>query len=531
MGTHRLIFICPDQLAHNGPALRGASRETDVLVLGESRAEATRFPFHVQRMTMIFSAMRHLVVTLREQGWSVDHQSITMDGPEDLAGILEAAIKRHRPGSILMTRPNRFDLIDAFRAVAERHGLDIEMLEDDHFLSTPDDFRAWATGRKTLVLEHFYRMMRKRGGWLMEGDEPAGGQWNFDHDNRGAFSSDGPGLKSEPLRFAPDTITRQVMADLTAVLPELPGSNDSFGWPVTPEQAEQALDHFLAHHLADFGRYQDAMWTGELWLHHSLLSPALNLQLLDPRIVIERAEAAWRSGQAPINAVEGFVRQILGWREYIRGIYWLEGPEYASRNALGAERPLPDFFWDAKTDMTCVRQVVGQVLEHGYAHHIQRLMVTGLYALLSGTQPWAIHSWYMALFVDAFDWVTLPNTIGMSQFADGGVVGTKPYAASGAYVNRMSNYCSSCRYRPEKATGDDACPMTTLYWSFLIEHEDRLAANRRMQFQVANLRRKSVEERRAILARRDAWLASTTPSGRYDAYLRTVPHPPTPAET
>lgn len=531
MGAGKLVFICPDQLAPNGPALRGASRNTDVVVLGESRAEATRFPFHVQRMTLIFSAMRHLADTLRKDGWTVDYQTISDTGPDTLAGILSSAIERHRPEVIHLTRPNRFDLIQEFEAVAERHGLPLELREDDHFLCTPDDFRAWATGRKTLVLEHFYRMMRKRGGWLMEGDEPAGGQWNFDHDNRGSFSSDGPVLKAEPLRFALDTITRQVMADLTAALPELPGSNDSFGWPVTPEQAEQALDHFLAHHLADFGRYQDAMWTGEPWLHHSLLSPALNLQLLDPRILIERAEAAWRTGKAPINAVEGFVRQILGWREYIRGIYWLEGPEYASRNALGAERPLPDFFWDAETDMTCVRQVVGQILEHGYAHHIQRLMVTGLYALLSGTRPWAIHSWYMALFVDAFDWVTLPNTIGMSQFADGGVVGTKPYAASGAYVNRMSNYCSSCRYRPEKAAGDDACPMTTLYWSFLIEHEDRLAANRRMQFQVANLRRKSVEERRAILARRDAWLASTMPSGRYDTYLRPVPHPPTPADS
>jgi len=507
--TRHLIFVCPDQLNPEGPALRSARPTEDVIVMGEARDEATRFPFHVQRMALIFSAMRHLAETLRKEGYRLDYHPISRAEPSSLGEILRQAILAHRPERVRLTRPNRFDLIETFEAVARETETPIDFLDDDHFLTTPDAFIEWASGRKTLVMEHFYRSKRKETGWLMEGDQPAGGEWNFDRDNRQAFGKEGPGLKADPLRFEPDAITRKTIDDLKTHLPDLPGSADSFGWPVTPEQAREALAYFVQHHLADFGRWQDAMWTEEPWLFHSLLSPAMNLQLLDPREAIEAAETAWRNGNAPINAVEGFIRQILGWREFIRGVYWLEGAEYGTRNALGAENPLPDFYWTAETDMACVRQVVQQVLDHGYAHHIQRLMVTGLYALISGTRPWDIHSWYMGLFVDAYDWVTLPNTVGMSQFADGGVVATKPYIASGKYVDRMSNYCSSCRFKPELATGEDACPFTTLYWSFLIEHEESLAANRRMRFQVANLRRKSAEERSAILKQRDTWLSQT----------------------
>ncbi|NBW92838.1 MAG: cryptochrome/photolyase family protein [Bacteroidetes bacterium] len=438
-----LLFICPDQLNPDSIVLREADPGQDIVVMGESRAEATRFPFHIQRMALIFSAMRHRAETMRTAGFRVDYHHIRDDDPASLDDILRRAIERHAPDRIRMIRPNRFDLIEAFEQVANEAGIPLEYTEDTHFLTTPDAFKAWASGRKSLVMEHFYRAKRKETGYLMEGGDPAGGAWNFDADNRQSFSKNGPGLKAEPLRFEPDTITRKTILDLQTALPELPGSADSFGWPVTPEQAGEAL-------------------------------------------------------------------ALLGWREFIRGVYWLEGPAYGSRNALGATRDLPGFFWGDETDMVCVRQVVGQVLKHGYAHHIQRLMVTGLYALVSGTDPWAIHSWYMGLFVDAYDWVTLPNTVGMSQFADGGVVATKPYIASGQYVNRMSNYCASCRFNPKHASEDDACPMTTLYWSFLMEHEDRLAANRRMQFQVANLRRKSSEERQAILHRRDAWFDSLT---------------------
>lgn len=506
--TRHLIFICPDQLNPDSPVLSDADPERDIIVMGESRAEATRFPFHIQRMALIFSAMRHRAKELEADGFRVAYHRIGDAGADSLADILTEGIRRFRPETVRMTRPNRFDLIESFQNAGDQEGAPIQFLEDTHFLTRPEDFSRWANGRKTMVMEHFYRARRKETGYLMEGDQPAGGEWNFDKDNRQAFGKDGPGLKVEPLWFEQDDITRNVIEDLNREIPDLPGTADSFGWPVTSEQAREALTHFIEHRLPHFGRWQDAMWTDEPWLHHSLLSPALNLQLLDPRTAIEAAETAWRDGRAPINAVEGFIRQILGWREFIRGIYWLEGPDYGKRNSLGAERSLPDFFWNADTDMVCTSQVVGQVLEHGYAHHIQRLMVTGLYALVSGTDPWAIHSWYMGLFVDSYDWVTLPNTVGMSQFADGGVVATKPYIASGQYVDRMSNYCSSCRFNPKEAYGPNACPITTQYWSFLIEHEDRLAANRRMQFQVANLRRKTAEERAAILRRRDEWLDS-----------------------
>ncbi len=507
--TRNLIFICPDQLNPNGAALREADAIKDVIVMGESRSEATRFSFHIQRLSLIFSAMRHLAESLRNGGFRLDYHPVTKGDADALGDILLQAVELHRPQAIRMIRPNRYDLIEAFEQVSKVTTTPLEFLEDDHFLSSPDSFSSWASGRKTLVMEHFYRKMRKDTGWLMEGNEPAGGTWNYDADNRGAFGKAGPGLVPDPLRFEPDEITRQTIRDIRESIPNLPGSSESFGWAVTPDQAQQVLDHFISHLLPNFGLRQDAMWTDEPWLFHALLSPAMNLQLIDPRVAIEAAEAAWKRGDAPINAVEGFIRQILGWREFIRGVYWLEGPEYGHRNAMHAEHPLPDFYWTAETDMQCVRQVVKQVLEHGYAHHIQRLMVTGLYALVAGTQPWAIHEWYMGLFVDSYDWVTLPNTIGMSQFADGGVVATKPYIASGRYVDRMSNYCSGCRFQPSKATGDDACPVTTLYWSYLMEHEDLLAANRRMGFQVANLRRKSPEERAEILKQRDAWLAKT----------------------
>lgn len=503
-----LIFVSPDQLNPDSAVLREADPEKDIIVMGESRGEATRFPFHIQRMALIFSAMRHRAEALEKAGFRVDYHRITEEGANTLADVLQGAIVRHHPERIRMTRPNRFDLIEAFEEASEEAGIPLEYTEDTHFLTTPKEFKAWADGRTSLVMEHFYRSKRKETGYLMEGDQPAGGEWNFDADNRQAFGKNGPGMKVEPLRFEPDAITRKTIEDLQSVLPDLPGSADSFGWPVTTDQAREALNHFIEHRLPDFGRWQDAMWTDEPWLFHSLISPAINLQLLDPREAVEAAEKAYRDGKAPINAVEGFIRQILGWREFIRGVYWLEGPEYGKRNALGAERELPGFYWGEDTDMVCVSQVVGQVLEHGYAHHIQRLMVTGLYALVSGTDPWAIHSWYMGLFVDSYDWVTLPNTVGMSQFADGGVVATKPYIASGQYVDRMSNYCASCRFNPRHAAEEDACPITTLYWSFLMEHEERLASNRRMRFQVANLRRKSADERAAILRRRDQWFES-----------------------
>jgi deoxyribodipyrimidine photolyase-related protein len=347
-------------------------------------------------------------------------------------------------------------------------------------------------------MEFFYREMRRRYGVLMAGAQPEGGEWNYDSENREAFGKQGPGLAPAPVSFLPDALTQQVLDEVGEMFEQHPGQLEHFDWPLTPGQAEQALQDFLDNRLPDFGRFQDAMWTAQPYLYHSRLSLALNLKLIHPRRVIAAAEDRYRAGQAPLAAVEGFIRQILGWREYVRGVYWLHMPGYAAMNALDAHQPLPRFYWTGDTDMQCLRAVIRQTLEYGYAHHIQRLMVTGLFALLWSVEPRQVHEWYLAMYVDAVEWVELPNTLGMSQYADGGIMASKPYAATGKYIQRMSNYCTGCRYDPAVSTGDRACPFTTLYWDFLLRHEERLHANPRMLMQVRNLARLSPEQRTKI---------------------------------
>jgi deoxyribodipyrimidine photolyase-related protein len=343
--------------------------------------------------------------------------------------------------------------------------------------------------------------MRQRHGVLMDGAQPEGGQWNFDADNREAFGPSGPGPVPPRTVFEPDAITREVMTLVRSRFGTHPGQLDSFAWTVTRAQALQALQRFVAERLPHFGRWQDAMWPGEPWLYHAHLSAALNLKLLNPREVVDAAVAAYRAGAAPLAGVEGFVRQVLGWREYVRGIYWTRMPGYAELNALDAPHDLPGFFWTGHTDMACLRDALGQTLQHGYAHHIQRLMVTGLFALMYGVQPQQVHAWYLAVYVDAVEWVELPNTLGMSQYADGGLMASKPYVATGKYIQRMSPHCKGCRYNPAQRTGDAACPYTTLYWDFLMRHEERLAANPRMALQVKNVARLDGAEKQAIRAR------------------------------
>jgi deoxyribodipyrimidine photolyase-related protein len=306
------------------------------------------------------------------------------------------------------------------------------------------------------------------------------------------------------LSFAPDGITRDVIAMVKRRFGSHPGEVEAFDWPVTRSAALRALDSFIEGRLPWFGLYQDAMWREQPWLFHSHLSAALNLRLLDPREVVAAAERAYRSGAAPLAAVEGFIRQILGWREFARGVYWHFMPAYLERNALAATQPLPAFYWNADTDMACLRDAIHQTLRHGYAHHIQRLMVTGLYSLLLGVDPKQVHAWYLAVYVDAVEWVELPNTLGMSQYADGGIMASKPYAATGKYIDRMSNYCGGCRFNSARAIGSDACPYTTLYWDFLARHETSLQRNSRMAFQVRNLARLDAATRRAISQRAQA---------------------------
>jgi len=516
----RLVLVLGDQLDCQSAAFDGFDRGCDRVWMAEVAEESTHVWTHKARIAVFLSAMRHFHAALVADRIDVDYTSLTAEepagppgrSPHSLADALLESLARARaadqsPDSLIVVEPGEWRVRVALEAAARQAGIPLEIRTDRHFFSSRDDFAAHAQGRKQLRLEYFYRSLRERHGILMDDGEPAGSQWNFDAENRGAFPKSGPirgpGQLPAPIRFAPDAITREVITLVNARFASHPGSLDAFDWPVTPDEARAALDDFLTHRLANFGKYQDAIWTGEPWLYHSRISQAMNMKLLDPRDVVAAAERIWREGQAPLEATEGFIRQVLGWREYVRGIYWHFMPEYEQRNTLAADRPLPAFYWTADTEMNCLKDALGQTLRHGYAHHIQRLMVTGLFALLWGVKPQEVHRWYLAVYVDAVEWVELPNTLGMSQFADGGVMASKPYCASGAYIDRMSNACGECRFNPKVATGADACPFTTLYWDFLARHEQLLKKNPRMAMQLKNLARKDTAELRAIRRQAD----------------------------
>lgn len=486
-----LRLVLGDQLSRDNPVLRDADPACDWIWMAEVPTEATHVWSHKARIALFLSAMRHFRDELKAAGYTVIYHVLDTHDFPSLRATLDADLEHYAPAQVLCTQPGdwrvRNSLADAVRFRA-----------DTHFLCASSEFADWARGRKRLVMEHFYRRMRKAHAVLMDDGKPAGGAWNFDKSNRKSFGREGPGMLPPPPAFQPDRITREVLTAVEEHFGTHPGSLAQFNWPVTRQQALAALDDFITHRLPAFGAWQDALWTGEPFLYHSLLSAALNLKLLNPREVIAAAEAAWQKGHADIAAAEGFIRQILGWREYVRGIYWLTMPDYLERNALNAQDALPDFYWTGETDMQCLHEVISQTLEFGYAHHIQRLMVTGLYALLLGVRPQAVHEWYLAVYVDAVEWVELPNTLGMSQFGDGGLLGTKPYAATGKYIQRMSNYCDGCRFDPAQRTGDNACPFTTLYWDFLDRNRNSLADNHRLGFQYKNLDRISVAEMQAI---------------------------------
>lgn len=490
-----LVVILGDQLDVNSAAFDGFDVQNDVVWMAEVSSEADHVWTHKARIVLFLAAMRHFRDELRGRGIRVDYTELS--GTGTLIGELRKAVKKLKPSKVIVVEPGEWRVKNDFESLGEL----LEIREDRHFLSSVADFREHAEGRKQLRMEYFYREMRKRYGVLMEKGKPVGGDWNYDEENRGSFGKTGPGLLPAPLEFAPSALTREVMALVEKRFGGHPGKLDAFGWPVTRAQGLEALSDFVANRLGNFGVYQDAMWTGEPWLYHSRIACALNLKLLNPREVIAAAEAAYHRGDAPLAAVEGFIRQILGWREYVRGIYWLFMPKYVERNALGATEKLPDFYWTGKTEMECLRQAIGQTLDHGYAHHIQRLMVTGLFSLLYGVDPKQVHEWYLAVYVDAVEWVELPNTLGMSQFGDGGIMASKPYAATGKYIQRMSNYCGHCQYDPAESVGEKACPFTTLYWDFLMRHEERLSKVGRMDMQLRNLVRIEPAKKAAIVAK------------------------------
>ena len=496
-----LVIVLGDQLNLNATSLQNFDPRCDAVWMAEVMQESTHIPSSKQRTTVFLSAMRHFAQNLRAQGWPLHYTTLDApDAPCTLAEALTRAIEHLKPQALVLTAPGDWRVLQALRAVARDHDLPLLLRDDLHFFSTVREFAEHAKGRKQLRLEYWYRALRQKTGILMDNGKPVGGQWNFDADNRNSFGKQGPPPIPAPQRFAPDAITQEVMALVNTQLADNPGQLTSFGWPVTRDDALLALQGFITQRLPLFGQYQDAMWEGEVWLYHSHLACALNLKLLNPREVVQAAVDAYTQGLAPLPAVEGFVRQILGWREYVRGIYWTHMPEYLERNTLNAQAELPAFYWTGDTDMACLRDAIGQTLQHGYAHHIQRLMVTGLYALLLGVKPQAVHAWYLGVYVDAVEWVELPNTLGMSQFADDGLMASKPYAASGKYIQRMSNHCQGCRYDPAQSTGERACPITTLYWDFLLRHADTLSKNPRMVMQVNNLKRLTPAQREGIAA-------------------------------
>ena len=462
----------------------------------EARDESTHVPSTRMRTAMFLSAMRHFAdEEITSRAWPLDYLRLGAHGFETIADALDDALARYRPAALVMTQAGEWRLADAIAQCCAQHAVRLDERDDLHFMASKQEFADYVGSRRQLVMEPFYRRMRKQHGILIDADGgPTGGEWNYDHENRGAFGRKGPGLLPAPVGFEPDAITREVIADMALHLGDQYGSADAFDWPVTRKQALVALEDFVTHRLQDFGRFQDAMWQREPYLYHARLSAAMNLKLLDPREVI----AAATSSNAPLPAVEGFVRQILGWREFMRGVYWWRMPQLLEANALAHLAPLPDWYWTADVQMNCMRQAIGQTLRTGYAHHIQRLMVTGNFALTFGMAPAQVHAWYLSVYVDAVEWVEAPNTLGMSLYADGARFVTKPYAAGGAYIHRMSNYCDGCRYKPSQRTGDDACPMTVMYWDFVARHAPMLAKNPRTVMMVKNLARFGEDDVAAI---------------------------------
>lgn len=498
----RLVLVLGDQLTETLSALAQADKARDTVVMAEVADEAAYVRHHPKKIALIFAAMRKFAHALEQDGWTVAYTQLDdTDNAGSIVGELLRRAAQTGASEVLATEPGEWRLIGKLKYAP----LKVHLLPDDRFLATHAEFEAWAEGRKALRMEYFYREMRRKTGLLMEGDQPAGGKWNFDHDNRKAAPEDV--TVDGPLRFDPDATTREVLELVQARFGDNFGALEPFWFATTRAEALQALDHFIANALPRFGDYQDAMLNENEFLYHAILSPYLNIGLLNVTEICEAAANAYASGHAPINAAEGFIRQIIGWREYVRGIYFLEGPDYTARNILGHDRDLPWFYWGGETRMNCVAKAVGQTRTQAYAHHIQRLMVTGNFALLAGIDPAQVHEWYLAVYADAFEWVEAPNTIGMSQFADGGVIASKPYVSSGAYINRMSDHCKSCHYSVSAKTGDTACPFNLLYWHFLDRHRDRFSNNPRMGNMYRTWDRMDADKRKTVLAEGDALLA------------------------
>ena len=497
MGQKRLILILGDQLDLHGSVLKDFNRDTDEFIMIESSNEAQYVWSHKAKVALFLSAMRHFAIELEEQQYPLTY---IKESTLSIVEILSEQLKKKGVKRLVCTEPGEWRLKIAIEQLAQDLNIDLDMREDNHFYCSHQEFLTWATGKKELRLEYFYRLMRKTHHILVDANgDPEGGQWNFDQDNRKPYPKKGPGIIDAPSSFVPDEITQEVMAYVVKTYPDHPGSLENFNWPVTRKQALEALDYFVEYRLRNFGIFQDAMWTDTPFGWHSILSSSLNLKLLNPREVVNAVLVAWKKYSLDLSDVEGFIRQILGWREFVRGMYYLDMPKMAQDNFYEHKRKLPAWYWTGQTKMACMQDAIGQTLQYGYAHHIQRLMVTGNFALLAEILPSEVCDWYLAIYVDAIEWVELPNTAGMALFANGGRFTSKPYIASGAYIKRMSNYCSSCKYKPDVRFGETACPVTTLYWNLLIKHRSQFESSPRTKLMTANLKRISDADQQLIV--------------------------------
>lgn len=529
-----LVLILGDQLDEDSSAFDGFDPAQDMLLMVEAIEESTHVWSHKIRTTLFLSAMRHFAESLKQRGWRVDYRALETHADKTLAAGLLAAIEQHQPQAVIGVEPGdwrvRQQIEDAIKSGAYRtrihsskplkdtkkelendiSGAFLSWREDKHFLCSLPQFRKWAAKSSSLRMEYFYRGMRKQYKVLMDADapdQPLGGQWNFDAENRKSFGKAGPQNLPKAIDYKPDAITKKVIQQVNANFAGHPGNLDDFNWPVTRAQALVALKDFIDNRLPQFGPHEDAMWTNLDFGWHSLLSSSLNLKLLNPLEVVLAAENAFKKNALDLASVEGFIRQILGWREFMRGVYFVDMPELKDANHYGHTNPLPKWYWTGDTQMNCMKQCIGQTLKNGYSHHIQRLMVTGMFGVTAEISPQKMCDWYLAVYVDAVEWVELPNTAGMALFANGGRFTSKPYVASGAYVKRMSNYCSGCKYEPETRVGTTACPMTTLYWNFLDKHEASFAGNPRTALMVKNLQRMAPELRAGVRVRAAEMLA------------------------
>ena len=488
------IWLLEDQLSAALLPLK-THPEAPILMV-ESKTHFSRWGFHKKRIGFQLASMRHFAEELRKAGREVHYFSLDDAPYRDSVSAVRMFIKKTGVGKLVVARPSEHHTAVWMRSVAAGEGVELDIVEGGLFLLDLEEFAAWAKGVKSPVMEFFYRRMRAKHNILMEGKQPVGGEWNLDKENR----KRAPAGLLVPARkaFAPDSITQAAMKSVEKHFAGHPGSTAGFDLPVTRAGAVEHLKDFIRNRLQQFGDYEDAMVSGQPLMFHSLISPLINAGLLAPMECVEAAVKEYEAGRAPLNSVEGFVRQILGWREYVYGIYHTFMPEYRERNSRGDARELPEFFWTGKTEMNCLKQSIGAVVEHGYSHHIQRLMVICNYATLTGLSPQAVNDWFYAMYIDSHDWVVTPNVIGMGMAADGGTMATKPYVSSGAYIDRMSDYCKGCRYDVKQRTGESACPFNYLYWTFMDEARGHYKSNPRMTMMLKNLDRIDAGEMREM---------------------------------